>query len=138
VDIIEKAITIEGALDSFIIKYFVCELDKQPEFLEKVLSEKFFTLGPKIMIFRNIDYHHNPKFKGEYDGLVDSLLRIDNIRNYAAHAAPASIVTPMLLKAEKGKFSKVTLEVEYKEFMEKYNLAFSSLVRLIEELRKEK
>lgn len=92
--VLSSMIDFENLLCTFLSSYF-CE-EKDTEFCEKVLSQDFFTTYQKIKLFQRIGYHKKEKYKGKYNGLSGTMLKLNELRNLVAHGIQFGFLEPKL------------------------------------------
>ncbi len=121
--IIQDSINVEAMLGSIIINYFIME-NKHSEFLTKVIEDENFSFGFKINIINQINFE-------TYEGFIEDLRRINNIRNIFAHCLPGSVTTGALSYYNKNKKKEELAEL--KDFHEEF---ITKVVKVNDQLNK--
>ena len=132
--IINRMVELENFLNVFLGTYFVEDYSKFHKF---ILSEEFFTLRQKVIIFGKIGYHKNKRFNGKYDGLTKILDELVSIRNLIAHGYFTHFTRPEIKKLKQKVPTK--LNEEFKEnFAKNLIIAIHCLDELDVDLRNSK
>ena len=120
-EVINKFINIEWIINAIISQWYMGKVEK--EFVLEVLYDEYFSFSLKRRIIEKIFAERcNSKLKPKLKYMLDSLNRLNSIRNYFAHCTETMTLSNMdgeYIPDPKNHDKPLNFQVLYDEFMKK-------------------
>ncbi len=133
--LLNRTAELEHQLNLFLSFYFTHDEKRSMELYDRILSKEFFTLHQRIVLFGDLAYHKQDRFKGKYDGLTAMLHKVKDFRNLIAHGHKASS-TELRIRTLTMKEPVLLDDKFIASFKEAFEASFFSLVELNGDIRK--